>query len=77
MTPEEVKQYIFSLRPHIICQLDKDNNLIERFINSSDILKKYPQYTKSCIFDCLHNRRKTHLGYQWKYYEDYIGGETN
>ena len=70
-TKEQIKDYAFSLRPKVICQLDKDNNLIRRWINSSEILKEHPDYTKSCIFACLWGKRKTHKKYQWKYYEDW------
>ena len=75
-TPEEIKEYAFSLRPKIICQLDKNNNLINRYINSTDVLlSSNLKVTKSCLFDCLHGRRKTHLGYKWKYYKDWKEGE--
>ncbi|MDE6967215.1 MAG: GIY-YIG nuclease family protein [Clostridia bacterium] len=63
LTQEEIKDYAFSLRPKIICQLDKEGNLIRRWINSSDILKVHPEYTKSCIFNCLWGTRKTHKRY--------------
>jgi len=63
MSKEEIKQYAYSLRPKIICQLDKDNNVIKRWINSSAILKEHPSYTKSCIMKCLWGERKTHKGF--------------
>ena len=75
-TPKEIKEYAFSLRPKVICQLDKNNNLINRYINSTDVLlSSNLKVTKSCLFDCLHGRRKTHLGYKWKYYQDWKEGE--
>ena len=74
-TAEQIKDYAFSLRPKVICQLDKNNNLIARWINSSDVISVYPNITKSCLFACLWGKRKTHLGFKWKYYQDYIKGE--
>lgn len=68
---EQIIKYAFSLRPKIICQLDKNNKLIKRWINSGDILKAHPDYSKSCIFQCLWGKRKTHKKYQWKYYKDW------
>ena len=70
-TDEQIKDYAFSLRPKVICQLDKNNNLIRRWINTSEILKEHPDYTKSCIFACLWGKRKTHKKYKWRYYEDW------
>lgn len=70
MNDEEIKKYAYSLRPKIICQLDKRGNLIRRWINSAEILAEHPNYTKSCIFACLWGKRKTHQGFQWKYYKD-------
>ena len=70
-TDEQIKDYAFSLRPKVICQLDKNNNLIRRWINTSEILKEHPDYTKSCIFACLWRKRKTHKKYKWRYYEDW------
>lgn len=70
-TEKQIKDYAFSLRPKVICQLDKNGVLIRRWKNSSEILEKHPDYTKSCIFACLWGRRKTHKGYQWKYYKDW------
>ncbi len=75
-TPQEIKGYAFSLRPKIICQLDKDNNLINRWINSTDVLSSDLHVSKSCLFDCLHGRRKSHLGYKWQYYKDWKEGEV-
>lgn len=74
-TAEQIKNYAFSLRPKVICQLDKNNNLIARWMNSSDVISVYPNITKSCLFACLWGKRKTHLGFKWKYYQDYIKGE--
>ena len=74
-TPEQIKDYAFSLRPKVICQLDKNNNLIARWMNSSDVISVYPNITKSCLFACLWGKRKTHLGFKWKYYQDYIKEE--
>lgn len=63
LSEEELKKYVYSLRPKMICQLDLQNNLINRWINSTAILAQYPNYTKSDIFACLHGERKTHQGY--------------
>ena len=70
-TDEQIKDYAFSLRPKVICQLDKNNNLIRRWINTSEILKEHPNYNKSCIFACLWGKRKTHKNYKWRYYKDW------
>lgn len=74
MTPLEIKEYAYSLRPKVICQLDKNNQLIARWMNSSDILKQHPDYDKGCIMACLWGKRKTHKKYQWKYYKDWRDG---
>lgn len=63
--------YVYSRRPHIICQLDKNNHLIRRWLNISEILKENPTYTKSCIYECIRGNRKTHKGYKWMFYETY------
>lgn len=76
-TDEQIKDYAFSLRPKVICQLDKNNNLIRRWINTSEILKEHPDYTKSCIMACLWGKRKTHKKYQWKYYQDWRDSLSN
>jgi hypothetical protein len=62
-TEKQIRDYAFSLRPKVICQLDKNGVLIRRWKNSSEILEKHPDYTKSCIFACLWGKRKTHKGY--------------
>lgn len=71
LSKQQIKDYAFSLRPKVICQLDKDGKLVQRWINTSEILKVHPDYTKSCIFNCLWGNRKTHKGYMWKYYSDW------
>ena len=63
--------YIYSRRPHIICQLDKNNHLIRRWLNIGEILKENPTYTKSCIYACTKGNRKTHKDYKWMFYETY------
>lgn len=70
LSTQEFQTYIYNLRPKIICQMDMQNNIINRWINSTEILKENPNYTKSDIFACLRGERKTHQGYQWKYYKD-------
>lgn len=71
LSKQQIKDYAFSLRPKVICQLDKNGQLIQRWVNTSEILKVHPDYTKSCIFNCLWGNRKTHKGYMWKYYSDW------
>lgn len=71
LTPTEQKNYIYNLRPRIICQLDKNYNLIQRWLNVGDILKQHPDYTKSCLHACLQGKRQTHRQFRWMYYEDW------
>ena len=71
LTFQEKIDYIYSRRPHIICQLDKNNHLVHRWLNIGEILKENPTYTKSCIYECTRGNRKTHKGYKWMFYETY------
>lgn len=70
-TKSQIQSYAFSLRPKVICQLDKKGNLVRRWKNSSQILQEHPDYTKSCIFACLWGKRHTHKNFQWIYYQDW------
>lgn len=71
LTSQQQLEYIYSRRPHVICQLDLNYNLIKRWLNVGEILKQHPDYTKSCLHACLQGKRQTHHKFHWMFDEDW------
>lgn len=65
------RRHLSEARSIKIVQLDKDMRLINTF-NSSKEASEILGFDQGHINKCCNGKRKTHKGYKWMYYEDYI-----
>ena len=68
---ESHRRHLSEVQSIKIVQLDKDMNLIATF-NSSKEASKILGFDQGHINKCCNKQRKTHKGYMWMFYKDYI-----
>lgn len=56
-----------SSRNKILCQYSSDGKLLNKYISLSELM---PPFNKKCISQCTSGKRKTYLGYIWKYEDE-------
>lgn len=67
---DELKEFIFNKYPYVVCQLDYDGNLLNKY--KTVLIAKESINGNSCgdITLCCENKRQSANGYQWCYYKD-------
>jgi len=65
-TKETLKKYSLSHIQHAVIQFDLSGNLVKEWECVMYAAKELG-YSRSCIYDCCNNKRKTHKGFMWKY----------
>ena len=68
--PDDVKKKLININSKKIVQLSLNNELIKIWDSMVDTEKE--GYTKQCVSDCCRGRIKTHKGYKWMYYEEWL-----
>ena len=69
-TEEEIKEMVFDRYPLVVCQLDLQGNLLNKFMTAEEANKSIHGKSFGNIILCCENRRNKAHGYQWCYYKD-------
>lgn len=67
---DELKEIIFNKHPTVVCQLDFDGNLLNKYKSSLDAKESINGSSYGDITLCCENKRQSSDGYQWCYYKD-------
>lgn len=78
-TEEEQKEYVFSLYPNHVCQLDLYGKMIQKYFSIMDVVNKNISFSfesiRKCCKDPLDNSQMA-FGYQWCYAKDFFQKEN-
>ena len=69
---QETKDKIGKANSIKVVQLDKDTNELIKIWNSAKEAEREGGFANNNINKCCRGKYKTHKGYKWMYYEDYI-----
>lgn len=67
---EEIKKMVFQRYPLVVCQLDLEGNLLNKFMSSKEANMFVKGNSFGNITLCCENKRNKAHGYQWCYYKD-------
>ena len=69
---QETKDKIRKIKSIKVVQLDKDTNKLIKIWSSAMEAQREGVFDHGHIIKCCKGKAKTHKGYIWMYYEDYI-----
>ena len=79
LSKEKLIDKIKNIKIHASCvkvlQLSIDGEIIKIW-NSAKEAEDFGKYRASAISNCCRGRNKTHFGYEWMYYDDYVKKHT-